>query len=147
MSTFLEKIKDAEHTFASFFVKAYQTLVKEEPKIQQVAGAVLKYSGAALGDVVAIEGNSPEAAQAAKVISTAQSDLTVAGSLIYDFGASPSAATILNGVQSNLGGLVSATGVKNPNSVAIVNKVAGEVGALATAVSAAVAPPSPDPQA
>lgn len=137
--SFLDKIKSAEHSFASFFVKAYQAVAKAEPEIQHVADAVLKYSGAALSDVVAIEGSSPEAALAAKVIGTAQSDLTVAGSLIYDFGASPSAATILGGVQQNLSGLITAAGVKDPKSVAIVNKVAGELGNLAAAIPASAA--------
>ena len=126
---------NAEHSFAAWAEKELAKIEAAAPTIERVAGTVLTYAGPALQTVVAAEAGAPAAAVVGKVIQQAQSDLTAASGLIYDFGATPSVASIVSGVQSNLGTLLTAGHVTNANSVATVTKVVNELGTLAAAMA------------
>ncbi|MHB1673789.1 MAG: hypothetical protein ACYCSP_06010 [Acidobacteriaceae bacterium] len=138
MSFFGGLIKDV-HTFASWVERELAKLYGEAPKIEAIAGAVLKYAGPALQTVVSLEAGTAAGAIVGSVVKQAQSDLIVAGSLVHDFGATPSAGTVISSVQDNLSGLLAAGHISNPTSVATVTKVTGELGALVTAFPTATA--------
>ena len=138
MNIFSGLIKDV-HTFAGWAEKELAKLYGEAPKIEQIAGAVLTYAGPALQAVVSLEAGSTAGAIVGGVIKQAQSDLVVAGSLVHDFGATPSSGTLISSVQENLSGLLAAGHVTNPTSVATVTKVSGELGALVKVFPAATA--------
>jgi len=127
-------IADVEHTFAGWAEKELAKLFEEEPKIEQVADAVLTYVGPALQTVVTLEAGSPASPLVGKVIREAQSDLTAANGAIYDFGPSPSAGSIINGVKENLAALLVAGQVRNPSSIANVNQVVSELDVLVAAL-------------
>ena len=123
------------HTFGAWAEKELAALVGKAPAVEQVIASVLKYAGPALQTVVTAEAGAPTGALVGKVIADAQAGLTAASGLIYDFGASPSLASVVSSVESNLSALLSAGHVTNSNSVATVTKVVTELGSLATALS------------
>lgn len=127
-------IANVEHTFAGWAEKELSKLFKDAPKIEQVADAILTYVGPALQTVVTIEAGAPAGALVGKVIREAQSDLTAASGAMYDFGATPSVGSIINGVKDNLAALLAAGHVSNPASVANVNQVVNELDVLVTAL-------------
>lgn len=138
MSIF-SKIAATEHTFAAWAEKTLQTIENVAPSIEKVAGTVLTYVGPALQTIVTAEAGAPAGSVVGKVIGQAQSDLTAASSLIYDFGASPSVTSIVGSVKDNLGTLLTAGHVTNATSVSTVTKVVGELAALIAALPAPVA--------
>lgn len=123
------------HTFGAWAEKELAALVGKAPAVEQVIASVLKYAGPALQTVVTAEAGASAGALVGKVIADAQAGLTAASGLIYDFGASPSLASVVSSVESNLSALLSAGHVTNSNSVATVTKVVTELGSLATALS------------
>lgn len=133
----LDKLKSFAHTFTSWVAKEYAKLYAAEPKIEAVADAVFKYAIPALQILVAAEAGAPAAAIVGQVASEAQASLHAASALIYDFGATPTAASMVAGVQNNLQNLLTAGHITNSGSVAIANKVVSSLGALVTALPAA----------
>jgi hypothetical protein len=127
------------HTFGAWAEKELAALVGKAPAIEQVAASVLKYAGPALQTVVTAEAGAPAGALVGKSIADAQAGLTAASGLIYDFGATPSIASVVSSVENNLGALLTAGHITNPNSVATVTKVVTELGSLSTALTAAPA--------
>ncbi len=123
------------HTFGAWAEKELAALVGKAPAVEQVIASVLKYAGPALQTVVTAEAGAPAGALVGKVLADAQAGLTAASGLIYDFGASPSLASVVSSVESNLSALLSAGHVTNSNSVATVTKVVTELGSLVTALS------------
>lgn len=138
--SFLDSVKSFEHTFTNWVAKEYAMLYKAEPKILQIADSVFKYAIPALDIIVAAEAGQPAAAMVNQIASEAQSALHAASGLVYDFGANPTTASVVAGVQGNLGALLSAGHITNANSVANVNKVVGSLGALAAALATPVTP-------
>ena len=136
MSIF-SKIASAEHTFAAWAEKELAKLFSEAPKIEQVIDTTLKYVGPVLQTIVTSEAGSAAGAAVASVIKEAQSDLTAVSGLVYDFGPTPTAASVLASVQSNLSALLTAGHISNPTNVAALTKVASELGALVAAVAPA----------
>lgn len=130
-----EKIKIAEHTFASWLEIEYAKLYKATPAITHVADVIIKYAVPAISLIVSAEVGPGAGAEVQAVGIEAQKDLLVASSLIYDFGPNPKAADLIAGVSSNLTGLISAGHVTNAQSVANVTKVANTVAALAQALT------------
>lgn len=139
MSIF-SKIASAEHTFAAWAEKELAKLYTAAPKIEQVIGTVLTYAGPALQTVVTAEAGAAAGAEVGKIVAQAQSDLIAAGSLVYDFGPSPSVSGTLTAVKDNLAALLTAGHVTSATSVATVTKVANELSTLATAITPAAAP-------
>jgi hypothetical protein len=141
-------IVNVEHTFAGWAEKELAKLFKEAPKIAQVADAVLTYVGPALQTVVTLEAGAPAGAIVGQVVREAHSDLVAASGVIYDFGATPSVGSIINGVKDNLASLLAAGHVSNPASVANVNQVINELDILVTALGkiSASAPTSTTPK-
>ena len=136
---FFSKIASAVHTFAAWAEKEWTVVYNEAPKIEQVAAGILKYAGPALAEVAAAEAGAPAGALVAKVVADAQAGLLAASGLIYDFGAKPSVVGTINAVKNNLGTLLSAGHVSDPNSVTTVTRVVTELDNLAQAIPLATA--------
>ena len=141
-------IEHIEHTFASWAEKELSKLYGQAPKIEQVASSILTYVGPALQTVVTLEAGAPAGSAVGKVVQEAQSALTAASGLVYDFGANPTIGSIIASVKTNLSALLTAGHVTNPTSIAGLNQVIGELGTLATAmgnISTASTTPTPAP--
>jgi hypothetical protein len=132
--SFFSSIAAAEHTFVAWAEKELIKLEGEAPTIERIAGVVLTYAGPALQTVVTAEAGAPAGNIVGKVLQQAQADLTAASGLIYDFGATPSIASVIGSVQTNLGALLTAGHVTNSKSVDTVTKVANELSALVAAI-------------
>jgi hypothetical protein len=134
----LSAIEGAEHSTALWFEKEWSKLHAEAPTLVNIADKTLPYVSLLLQTVVGAEAGAPAATEVGTILTKAQNDLDVANALIYDTGATPTAATAITAVQTNLKGILSATQVSNPKSVATVTKAVNELGVLATAISTAV---------
>jgi hypothetical protein len=120
---------NAVHTFVGWFEKEITALEKNAPAIERTVEAAAKY---ATGILTIVGSQVEPGSDAGKIISTALSDVKVASAVVYDAGAHPSVASMFQGIASNLGGLETATGIKNPASVATVGKVVSTLSALAS---------------
>lgn len=136
MSIF-SKIASAEHTFAAWVENEWTKLFNAAPEIERIADTVLKYAVPAISIIVGAEAGAPAGAAVSAIGAEAQKDLIAASGLIYDFGATPTAASVISGVQNNLAGLLTAGHVTNTTSVANVTKVVNTLGALVAALPSA----------
>jgi hypothetical protein len=140
MSTSLfAKIEGAEKSFAAFAEKELAKAEGEMPEIDKIADAVLTYAGGALQIAVTAEGGPVAGALVGKVVATAQSDLIAVNGLVTDFGATPTAKSLLASVTTNLAPLLAAGGVKSAKATDAVTKALSEINILAAAIPAAVA--------
>jgi hypothetical protein len=133
-------IENAEKSTAAWFEKAWIKIHGDAPAIVNVADRVLPYASLLLQTVVGAEAGAPAAAIVGKVMGQAQADLDVANAAIYDVGATPSVASSINAVSTNLSGLLTAGHITNPVSVSNVTKVVSELGTLVAAFPAPAAP-------
>lgn len=138
--SFFSGIASAEHTFAGWADKMWHVFFVEEPKIEHVADTILKYAIPAISIIVGAEAGAPAGAMVSAIGKEAQKDLIAASGLIYDFGATPTAASVINSVQNNITGLLTAGHITNETSVANVNKVVNTLGALVAALPTATKP-------
>ncbi len=141
-----QEMGSALHTFGAWAEKELGLLNKAAPALETTAASILKYAGPALQTVVTAEAGGPAGALVGKVLADAQAALTAASGFIYDYGATPTAASITGSVVSNLSGLLAAAKITNPASVATVTTVVTNLNNLSTALAAA-APPAPTPAA
>ena len=131
-------IANAEHTFCAWFEKIWTKIYGAVPKIEQIADATLSYVGPALQLILAAIGEPAVAAVVGKVVEEIQTDLHVASGLIYDFGANPQAASILDSIQSRLNDLLTAGHVTDPKTVANIQKVITTIKVLTKALLSAL---------
>jgi hypothetical protein len=143
----LKTLESFPHTFTAWVAKGYAKLYADEPKIEAVADTTLKYAIPALQIIVGAEAGQPAAAEVGAVANEAVADLHAASGLIADFGATPTATSIVAGVQANLSGLLTAGHITNTTSVANVNKVVNTLGALVAVMPQAPTPATPAPAA
>jgi hypothetical protein len=138
IESFFAGIPKAAHTFGAWFEKEWAKLYKDAPAIEKVADATLTYAGPAL-DLVLADVDPAAAAVVAPIIAEAQKDLSVANGLIYDFGATPNAASILTTVENNLGSILAAGHIKNSATVAKLTGIINGIGSLAAAILKSIA--------
>ena len=130
MSIF-SNIANAAHTFVSWFEKELSKVEAAAPTIEQSVEKGATYGVAVLKIVASqVTAGSP----AAGIINTAIGDLLTASAVVFDAGAHPTVATLFQDIVTNLGGLETATGVKNPSTVATVGKVISTIAAIASAL-------------
>ena len=131
---------NAEKSTSAWFEKEWAKIHAEAPTVVAIADKTLPYVSLLLQTVIGAEAGAPAAAEAGSILAKAQADLDIANALIYDTGATPTAAGAIAAVQANLQGVLSASQVSNPVSVATVTKAVSELGVLATALATAVKP-------
>ncbi len=127
-------------SFTGWAQKEWTKIFNEAPKIEALADTVLKYAIPAVSIIVGAEAGAPAGAAVSAIGSEVQKDLTAASGLIYDFGATPTAASIVSAAQSNLGTLLTDGHVTNPTSVSNVTKVINTLGELVSALPTAPTP-------
>jgi len=132
-------VEGAEKTFVGWMVKEYAALYKNEPTIEQVVDTTVSYVEPALIIVLDATGGAAIAPEVASVISEAQSDLKVASALIYDFGPTPTAASIAASVKANLQSIATSAHFKDAATLAKFTLIVNAVGTLATALANAIA--------
>ncbi len=125
--------------FGAWVAKEWTKVVNAAPKIETIADTVLSYAGPALQIVLGAL-DPPAAAIVGSVIAEVQKDLHVASGLIFDFGANPQAATIIQGVESNLQDLLAAGHIKDTALQGKVTLIIDTIGSLAEALQSSLAP-------
>ena len=152
IKTFIADLKGAEHTFVAYFEKTAIAVEKAAPGVERVIAACLGYATPMLDlALAAVPGGAAAIPEATAIVQEAKDALTVASSVVYDAGPTPTGASLFTSVATNLNGLLTASHVTNPASVAAVNKVVANITAVAGAIEtaaagiAAAAPPAPAP--
>jgi hypothetical protein len=130
-------IASADHTFVAWAEKELTKVEKAAPTIEKVVDTGIAYLTPVLNIALAATGAGAVVPEVDEVISEAQKDLMVVSSVIYDFGPTPTAASMFASIKTNLQGLLSAGHIKSATGTAAVNKAIGEVDAMGAAVSAA----------
>lgn len=136
--SFKDKLVGFEHTFTAWFAKEYTKLRNEEPKIEEIADTVVKYAIPAVQIIVGLEAGQPAAQAVGAIANEAVRDLHAASALVYDFGATPTAASVVSSVKDNLSTLLTDGHITNSTNVANVNKVVSSLGALVVALAPAL---------
>jgi hypothetical protein len=129
-------IENAEHSTAAWIEKELLAIEKKSPTIIAVTDATLKYVGLALQIGLGAAGQTVLAGEVGTVVSDAQANLLAISATITDFGPTPTAATALAAVQTNLGTILTTDGVSS-TTTATVSKAISEIGTLGAAVSTA----------
>ena len=130
-------------SFTSWCKMEWTKVFNAAPKVEAIADTVLKYAVPAISIIVGAEAGQPAGALVAQIGAEAQKDLTAVSGLVYDFGATPTAASMVTGVQNNLQGLLTAGHITNVASVANVTKVVSTLNDLASHLSAGVTVAAP----
>lgn len=131
--SFLDTLKNYEHTFTAWVTKQYAKLYAADPKIEKVADVVFQYAIPAVQILVDAEAGGAAGAAVGIVAEKVQAGLHAAGALIYDFGPNPSASQMILAAQTDLASIKALTGIKNPNTSANVDKIVNTLAALAAA--------------
>jgi hypothetical protein len=119
------------HTFLAWLHKELAEVEAAAPTIETDIENGVSYSTKILKIVASqVEAGSP----AANVISKATQDLLTLSAVAYDAGAHPTLASGFQDVVTNLGGLETATGIKNANTVATVGNVISTIASIASAL-------------
>ena len=119
------------HTFLAWLHKEVAEVEAAAPTIETDIENGVSYSTKILKIVASqVEAGSP----AANVISKATQDLLTLSAVAYDAGAHPTLASGFQDVVMNLGGLETATGIKNANTVATVGNVISTIASIASAL-------------
>lgn len=132
------EIKGIEHSVVSWMAKEYAAFYKKEPEIDQIVDDTVQYVEIGLPIVLSMTGCAALDPVVEDVLNEVVSDLKVVSSTVYDFGPSPNAASILNGVQTNLLSLEAAGHIKDAAKLAKLKLIVNAVGALATVIAKAI---------
>jgi len=133
------EVEGVEHTVVSFLAKEYAAFYKHEPAIETVIDDTVKYVEIGLPIVLDATGEGALAPAVTAIVDEVYSDLKVVSATVYDFGPSPTAASILSSVQANLSSLETAGHVKDSAKLAKLKLIVNAVGALAAIIAKAIA--------
>ena len=125
-------------TFVSFLAKEYASFYKNEPTLIQVIDTTVSYAEDGLAIVLPLAGEGALAGPIDTIVEEAVTDLNRASALVYDFGPSPTAASIFAAVQTNLAALETAGHVTNPATIAKVKLIINAIGTVAQLIAKAV---------
>jgi hypothetical protein len=121
--------------FGGWVAKEWTKVFNAAPTIEAVADTVFKYVVPALQIILAAV--APEdAAIVAPIITEVQKDVSVVSGLIFDFGANPTAASMVAAIETDLTDLLTAGHIKDTALTAKLQLVINTVGSLATALKA-----------
>ena len=119
--------------FGGWVAKVWTKVVNEAPAIEHVADTVFSYVVPALQ--IVLGALDPEAlAIAGPIIKEIQKDVTVVSGIVFDFGASPTAANMVAAIEKDLSGLLEAGHIKDANLQAKIQLIVNTVGSLASAL-------------
>jgi hypothetical protein len=125
-------------TFFEKFDAEFKKLVGEAPAIEVKIAATLPVATKLLATVLTLTAGAPAAAEVSAIVAKVQTGLVTSSVLIQGAAADPTVPGILADVTSNLSSIEAAAQIKDPATVAKLNstvaEIAGEVGAIATAL-------------
>lgn len=131
--SFLDTLKG----FGGWVAKTWQKIFATAPTIEHVADTVFAYVVPALQIVLGMVAPE-EVAVVTPIITEIQKSVSVVSGLIYDFGASPTAANMVSVIEKDLADLLAAGHIKDQALVAKIEGIVNTVGSLATSLSGAL---------
>ena len=144
--SFWSEVKGIEHTVVSWLVKEYAAFYNKEPEIDSIVDSTVQYVEIGLPIVLGVTGGAALEPAVEGVLNEVVSDMKVVSATVYDFGPSPSAASILASVQANLSSLETAGHIKDPAKLAKLDLIVKAVGALAAVIVKAIGAGNPTPE-
>ena len=132
--SFLDTLKG----FGGWVAKQWTKIFNAVPQIEHIADGVFAYAVPAIQIIIGMV-DPPVAAIIAPILSEVQKDITVVSGLVYDFGASPTAANMVSAIEKDLNDLLTAGHIKDQAVIDKINLVIKTIGSLATALESAVA--------
>ena len=140
----ISDIEGSEKTFVSFLVKEYAEFYKSEPTLIQTIDTTVSYTEDGLAIVLPlVPGAGTLVGPIDAIVEEAVTDLNRASALVYDFGPSPTAASIFAAVQANLAALETAGHITNPATIAKLKLIINAIGTVAQLIAKAVAAATP----
>lgn len=137
----------------SFFHKLFGSL----PSWEKSASSTLAFAAPLVEEIVALSAGEPAAAEVQQIVAEIQKDMATVATVVSGAAGAPSATsyqtatTALNSIKANLGGLLTAGHVKNPETLAkvtgVANTIIGEVEAILSEIPAPAAAATPAPAA
>jgi hypothetical protein len=128
-------------TFFEKFDTEFKKLVGEAPAIEVKIAATLPVATKLLATVLTLTAGAPAAAAVSAIVAKVQTGLVTSSVLIQGAVNDPTVPGILADVTSNLSSIEAAAQITDPATVAKLNstvaEIAGEVGAIATALPTA----------
>lgn len=125
--------------FGGWFTKQWQKLYNAAPQVEHVVDVVISYAAPALQIILGAL-DPPAAVIVGPIITEIQKDLHVASALVFDFGANPNAVSILQGVTSELQGLLDAGHIKDAALQGKVTLVSNTINSLVQALENSLKP-------
>ena len=139
IKSIVNDIEQGEKSFVSFLVKEYAAFYKEGPTLVQTVDTAVSYAEDGLAIVLPLAGEGALVGPIDTLVSGAITDLNRASALVYDFGPSPTAASIFAAVQSNLAALETDAQITDPVTIAKVKLIINAIGTIAQLITKAVA--------
>lgn len=127
--SFLSELKG----FGGWVAKVWTKVFNSTPQIEHVADVVFSYVVPAL-QIVLSAVDPPAAVIVGPIIKEIQKDVTVVSGLIYDFGATPTAASMVAAIEKDLNDMLEAGHISNADLVAKIQLITKTVGTLATSL-------------
>ncbi len=135
----LDSLKKFEHTFTSWVANSYAKFYKAEPTLVATVDRVAPYIKSATTIAVGFEFGGSAAGEAGKIVDEIHADADNLMGIIYDFGPTPHAMDVLNGIKANLGTLLTAGHIKSVKATDAVTKAVNSADALGQAITDGIA--------
>ena len=129
----------------SFFHKLFGSL----PSWEKSASSTLAFAAPLVEEIVALSAGEPAAAEVQSIVNEVQKDMATVATVVSGAAGAPAATsyqtatTALTSIKSNLGTLLSAGHIKNPETLTkvtgIANTLIGEVEAILSEIPAPAA--------
>ncbi|HUX43538.1 MAG TPA: hypothetical protein VMV57_02190 [Terracidiphilus sp.] len=148
--SFLDKVKELaatgaawEHTFTAWAAKEFQAFRKEEPTLIAISDRTFPYVKSVIEIALGFEGQAALVGPAGVLMDSIHAKIDTAAGLIYDFGATPTVASSIATIQSDVASIASVAGIKSAAANDALNKAVSSLAGLSTAVQGALASAPP----
>lgn len=135
----LDSLKKFEKSFTSWVANVYVKFHNAEPTLIAISDKALPYIKTATSIAIGFEFGGAAADAATKVEDEIHNSADVLMGVIYDFGPTPKAMDILNGIKANLASLLSLGHIKSAKATDAVTKAINSADALGQAITDGVA--------
>jgi hypothetical protein len=128
-------------SFLTTLKNDFEKLWHEAPKAETIAASAISFSAPFITELIGLTAGAPAEAEASAVLTKVKTDMAVVSTLVSTGQtSSPSFATALSDITTNLGGILSVAQIKDPATVSKVTSITDTVIEEIEAVQQAFAP-------
>lgn len=139
MTNFLTRIISDAKSWGSKIESMFKKVLSNAPTWTRIAQTTLTFLGPLLETVVTAEAGPIAGAALTAALTKIQNDLTAANALVSAVGPSPTLATFLSGLQSDLATLEKDFNITNPASISTINLIVSELEGLISSMPSSTA--------